>query len=450
MPPTDTTATGIQLQELQGTNLTQRDAHDRSRPQQPASDPVLEASRLADSDVPDGGYGWVVIACCAVVTWWFVGTSYSWGVIQAELVKRGVSSPPVLSFVGSMGPTMMASFAIINGRVIRIIGVRLAASIGIGCLGLAEILAGFTVDNVSGLFVTAGAMVGIGFGLCFMVVTVTPSQYFSKKRGIANGIVFAGGGFGGATISFGLDYLIQALGTAWGFRILGLMILATGLPAAWFIRERVPIRTGPLVEWRLFKSFTFTSIFAAGAIGTFPLFVPPFFLPLYARSLGLSSSTGAGLLAAFNLSSAVGRILCGFLCDSLGSLNTLFVALILCAMSMLALWPASTSLPALAIFVVINGLSNGGFFSTVPTVVSNVFGSARVSVAMAMTVTGWGGGYMMGAPIAGYILDAYGGEQAGLQSYRPAMLYAGSMAAVAAILVLAVRLHLNKRIIAKL
>jgi hypothetical protein len=40
-------------------------------------------------------------------------------------------------------------------------------------------------------------------------------------------------------------------------------------------------------------------------------------------------------------------------------------------------------------------MSNGGFFSTMPTVVSNVFGSARVSVAMSMVITGWIGGYLM-------------------------------------------------------
>lgn len=33
------------------------------------SEDILEASRLADSTVPDGGYGWIVIASCAVLTW---------------------------------------------------------------------------------------------------------------------------------------------------------------------------------------------------------------------------------------------------------------------------------------------------------------------------------------------------------------------------------------------
>jgi len=130
-------------------------------------------------------------------------------------------------------------------------------------------------------------------------------------------------------------------------------------------------------------------------VGTFPLLVPPFFLPLYSRSIGLSSSTGAGLVSGFNFSSAIGRIFSGLLCDKLGPLNTLFIAFSLSAISMLALWPVSTTLGPMILFVVVNGASNGSFFATMPTVVGNVFGSARLSVAMGMIVTSWGGGYLM-------------------------------------------------------
>jgi len=65
----------------------------------------------------------------------------------------------------------------------------------------------------------------------------------------------------------------------------------------------------------LFKDVKFVTLFLAGAVATFPLFVPPFFLPLYSNSLGLSASAGAGLVAGFNFSSAVGRLCCGFLSD---------------------------------------------------------------------------------------------------------------------------------------
>ncbi len=215
-------------------------------------------------------------------------------------------------------------------------------------------------------------------------------------------------------------------------------------------------------------------LFFAGAAGTFPLFVPPFFLPLYGNSLRLSSSTTAGLVAAFNFSSAVGRLCCGLLSDYAGPLNTLFASLFLSAVSMLVLWPVSNSLAPLIAFAIINGIANGGFFSTMPTVVGSVFGSARVSVAMGMVVTGWGGGYLMvccsrsffrcvknlmwrteayrsqGAPIAGYLLNAYGGENSTLEAYHPAMFYAGSLALGAAGLVAIVRLKINSSLFKKL
>ncbi|KAJ7659855.1 major facilitator superfamily domain-containing protein [Mycena rosella] len=382
-----------------------------------------------EAQVPDGGYGWVVVFACAVLTWWFVGTTYSWGIIQAALVKQGLSSASTLSFVGSSTVACISGLAIVNARVIRF-----------------WILSGFATLNIGALFFTTGAITGIGTRF---VVSVTPAQYFSKRRGLANGIVYAGGGLGGAVTSFAIDGLIQALGPPWTFRIVGLMTLATGLPAAWLIKERTPIRTTGFIEWSLFRDLRFVVLFFAGALGTFPLFVPPFFLPLYSASLGLSPSAGAGLVAGFNLASALGRLGCGFASDVIGPVTVLCLALLLNGISMLAIWPVSTSLGPLILFVSVNGLANGGFFSTMPTVVHAVFGSARVSVAMGMIVTGWVGGYLMGAPIAGYLLNAYGGAESTLSAYHPAMFYAGSMAMGAAGLVSLVRLKTSTSIFAK-
>ncbi|KAI1823635.1 major facilitator superfamily transporter [Xylaria intraflava] len=449
MATTTSLTTAIELQG-QGLTILQREPIEAPRPENEGVDPALEASRLADLEVPDGGYGWVIVGSCAIVSWWTVGTSYSWGVIQGALVEEGLSTSAVLSFVGALGPTLLAAVAIINARLMRIIGARYTAMLGIFLIGLAQILASFAVESVPGLFITEGGLLGLGFGLTFIVTSSMPAQYFSKKRGLANGVVFAGGGFGGAVLSLVLDPLIRMSGLAWAFRTLGLATLVTGLPAAWFLKERTAARRGGLVEWRLFRDPSFIFIFLAGAIGTFPLLVPPFFIPLFAHAIGLSSATGAGLLAGFNFSSAIGRIFSGILCDKIGPLNALFLALSLSAISMLAVWPVSTTLAPLAIFSVVNGLANGGFFSTMPTVVGNCFGSSRVAVAMGMIVTSWSGGYLLGAPIAGYLLDAHGGEDAGFQAYRPAMFYAGSLALGAASLVEVTRFCSNKSLFAKI
>ncbi|RYO92138.1 hypothetical protein DL762_001796 [Monosporascus cannonballus] len=443
------TTTAIELEQRRPT-ATHREPPNTSDRGSSDLDPVLQASQQADSEVPDGGYGWVVVMSCAVLSWWVIGTSYSWGVIQGALVEGGLSTPATLSFVGSLWPTLLGGIAILNSRIMRAIGVRNTSLLGISLVGVAEILSSFTVKSLPGLFITEGALLGFGYGLCFIIASSTPAQYFSRKRGLANGVVFAGGGLGGAILSLALDPLIRSAGPAWAFRVLGLATLATGLPTAWLVRERTTIRRGGFVEWGLFKALRFVLIVLAGAVGTFPLFVPPFFVPLYAHSLGLSSGTGAGLLAGFNFASAIGRIVCGILCDAIGPLNSLFLSVSVCAISMLVVWPVSQSLAPLAIFVIVNGLANGGFFSTMPTVVGNVFGSARGSVAMGMVVSSWAGGYLMGAPIAGYLLDAYGGTDAGIQAYRPAMFYAGSMALAAAGLVEGVRLRMSRNPLAKL
>jgi hypothetical protein len=55
-----------------------------------------------------------------------------------------------------------------------------------------------------------------------------------------------------------------------------------------------------------------------------------------------------------------------------------------------------------------------------------------------------------GAPIAGYLLAAYGGEHSTLDAYHPAIFYAGSMALGAAGLVISVRLAPNRRLIARI
>lgn len=146
---------------------------------------------------------------------------------------------------------------------------------------------------------------------------------------------------------------------------------------------------------KLFKNTNFTLLWLCAAVGNFPIFVPPFFLPLYNQALGFSSSTGAGLVAGFTLSSAIGRIICGFCCDRFGPVNVLLASLLLSAFSMLVIWPVSQSLAPLAIFCILNGVSNGGFFSCTPTVATSLFGSQRVSVVMGMIMTAWAGGYLL-------------------------------------------------------
>ncbi|KAJ5509674.1 hypothetical protein N7527_011817 [Penicillium freii] len=139
------TSTGISLQDLNTTNLEERPARtiQNDLSTTPSETDIMQQSLLADSQVPDGGEAWVVISGCAVVTWWFIGTSYCWGILQAALVKEGVSSSSTLAFVGSLATACISFLGILNARIIRKLGTRRSAMAGVFFLGLGEVLSGY-------------------------------------------------------------------------------------------------------------------------------------------------------------------------------------------------------------------------------------------------------------------------------------------------------------------
>lgn len=162
-----TTATAVELQPPAGNVARTTAASASSQASLRAEnndndDDVMQASLAADSEVPDGGYGWVVIFASAMLTFWFVGTTYCWGVFQAALVEQGVSSASTLAFVGSLTTACISVLSVINARVIRKLGTRSSGMLGISLFGLGEILASFTTRNVAGLFVTVGLVMGLG------------------------------------------------------------------------------------------------------------------------------------------------------------------------------------------------------------------------------------------------------------------------------------------------
>jgi hypothetical protein len=75
-----------------------------------------------------------------------------------------------------------------------------------------------------------------------------------------------------------------------------------------------------------------------------PLFVPPFFLPLYAESApGLSGTTASYIGASYNLASSAGRIGFGLFADALlGGFNSLVACLVLVSVSTLLICLSSS------------------------------------------------------------------------------------------------------------
>ncbi|KAF4953306.1 hypothetical protein FGADI_6072 [Fusarium gaditjirri] len=261
-----------------------------------------------------------------------------------------------------------------------------------------------------------------------------PTQCFSRSLGTANGIVKARGGVGATVLPLATQAMIDKVGLQWAFRILGASVLVTGIPCAFLLTE---LRRGLTISrsgWSLLKSMPFLTLTMSGAVGVFALFVPPFLLPVFSRSIDLSAPTVAGIVAGFGASIAIGR---------------LFGALINSA-PMLAIWPVSSSLPPLFVFAIINGCANGSFFVALPTAVAALApGSAAASISLMTSF--WTPGYLMGAPLAGILIDAAGASEASsIEPYRAAIFYAAGVGSAATFLIALSRLMLRKKFLKRL
>ncbi|KAF2117949.1 major facilitator superfamily domain-containing protein [Lophiotrema nucula] len=413
-----------------------------------------DAFHNAAPAIPDGGYGWIVVLACSVLTFIFNGWAGAWGVLQIALLQSTSLrvSTSTISFVGSLGIACIVAFGLFSTRLSRTIGARASALLGILLFGLGVLCSSFTADNIGGLFITAGVLTGIGGSLLYSVCNAVPVQWFSSKLGTANGVVKAGGGLGATAMSIVFQVLVDRVGIVWTLRIVGIGVFVAGLPAAALVRERVPSsRNVPFVDWALFKRLPFTFVFLTGAIGTFALFVPLYFLPLFVHSIGLSPTFGAGLVAGYNLCAAVGRLLAGFACDKLGALNVLLLTMALNTVSMLAIWPVSSNIAPLVVFSAVNGVANGAFFVVLPTAVVSLTGPGLADVAMGMVMTGWTGGYLMGSPLAGLLILSTGAAKGiAIEPFRPAIFYAGGVAAASCVCVSVARFTLDTKLKKKL
>lgn len=139
-----------------------------------------------------------------------------------------------------------------------------------------------------------------------------------------------------------------------------------------------------------FREPRFLLIIAGTALSCFPLFIPPYFIPIFTRSMGYSQQIAIIILAAWNLASTVGRVLGGYTADHLlGPLNSLIVCLLFIGLSSLVVWPLASSVGIFSIFLVFNGIGCGAFFSLVPPMLGATMGPENTLGILPIVWTTW-------------------------------------------------------------
>jgi MFS family permease len=340
---------------------------------QPSNLSVEDITTQAQDDTPpDRGYGWICVAACFTINCFTWGVVASYGVFLEYSLSHSIypgASSMDFAFIGGLNFSMAMLVAPIVTALARQYGIHVPMLVGITLQTAGFITASFA-RRTWHLYLTQGVLVGFRVGFTYIPSIAILSQWFRRRRSLANGISAAGSGIGGLIFSFMVRASINNLSLAWSLRITGLVSGFMNVLATVAIRSRhhkVQSKQHPF-DRALLRRYQVLLVLAWAFVSMLGYITLLFSMSDFARSIGLDDSQAASLTALLNLGTALGRPFIGVLSDHFGRIETAGFMTLLCSVSVFAIWLPATSYGVAIFFVIVNGAVLGVFW-----VVSCVF-----------------------------------------------------------------------------
>ncbi|KAG8686256.1 hypothetical protein FRC09_014254 [Ceratobasidium sp. 395] len=240
----------------------------------------------------------------------------------------------------------------------------------------------------AGLVICVAALLGAAFatevwhliltqGVLYSIGGINVFEWFDKKRGLANGILYSGTYLGGVVMPFVIEVLLNKFGLRVTFTSLAIaytVIVASVLP---FVKGRLPssaldIPNRP--DWSFLRDPKFVILVFGNFLQGLGNFIPPLWLPTFATDMGMSVTAGSLIVSLMNASGIPGSVILGHFADKYDLRIIMLVSILGSSLSVLLLWGLSSSLPPLLAFALIYGCLAAPFSSLWPkfcSVVSN-------------------------------------------------------------------------------
>ncbi|KAF5250884.1 hypothetical protein FANTH_3938 [Fusarium anthophilum] len=377
----------------------------------------------------DGGYGWIVTTSVAIVNGHSWGINAAYSVFLAHFVKENTFSgttPLMYAIAGSPSVGIMMLISPFATIMARELGTRPTMLIGAIVQSASLVFAGLSTE-IWQLFLSQGVLFGIGMGLLFLPSYGIISQWFTRRRALANGIAIAGAGLGGLTYSLATGAIIRNMGLEWAYRILALVSAVAKITCTLLIRTRYNAQATRLAfDTTLLYRPEYLLVLSYGAFSMLGYFVLIFTLANYANVIGLSWSQASMIPAFFMFGQAIGRPYIGWLSDRFGRINLTFIMSFITRILTFAIWIHAKSFGVLLTFALVGGLSAGVFWVNISPVLVEVMGLENLASALSCLWVAMAAPSTFSAPIA---LEIYTrtGSYLGAQFFTGFMYIAASL-----------------------
>lgn len=382
---------------------------------------------------------WVLLAATVGMALGF-GVISSVSVFMAPLEQEMGWSRAGLSMSYTLMTVGVAFGGVLWGRVVDSVDVRwvaasgaLVLSAGLFVLGLQSSL--LVVQAVS---LVVGAA---GFACLYAPLLATVGLWFDRRRGLAIGIVTAGGALGQGLVPFLARLLISEIGWRDAYLVMGAAYLVILVPAMLTVTRPRAAAGGPAMAqttaaWRLPVRTSITWLSVAAFFCCFCMAVPIVHMVTLLCDFGHAPSIGAGVLLTIMLSAAAGRVSFGMLADRIGALPTYAIASFVQAVTIYWL-AAGQSLALLVPIAVVFGFGYAGNMTSMILCVREATPAHMVGRSTAIVSLSAWLGMGAGGVAGGIVYDLSG-------SYLAAFAL-GAAAGAASLVVAGIIAHLRAR-----
>jgi MFS family permease len=292
---------------------------------------------------------------------------------------------------------------------------------------------------IQAIYLAAGIF---GFACLYTPLTATVGLWFERRRGLAIGIVTAGGTVGQGLAPLVMQPLIDTVGWRDAYLALGVGYLVLLGPAMLMVakprRSDRPARTAGGSATKAWSLPPAVSVGWLGLAATFccaSMAVPVVHLVAFLADSGQPVVVSGGLIMTVMLAGSFGRIGFGLIADRLGALRSYALAVL--AQTVTVYWFVELqSLTALYLLAAVFGFGYGGVMTALILCVREAAPARSAGLATAIVgLLAWGG-MGLGGYQGGYCYDLTGSYAASFAS--------AALAGVANLLVLgALALHLR-------
>ena len=375
-------------------------------------------------------YGWYVVFACVVITLYTGGVvNFGFTAIFDPLVEEFGWTSAEISLAASLRGLEVGLLSAVVGLLVNRWGPRRLIFGGTILIFLGYLV----LSQVSSLFMfyTAFILIALGMSACAGVVLLTAvTHWFSKKAGIATGIVASGFGLGGTLVPI-VTSLIDNFSWRPAMLMIGIGMLVICLPLSLLVRHRpetygylpdgdttlVPVEKTTVQEtslevqmtvWQALKDRAFWHVSLSSMCHSFVVGAIVTHIMPYLGSVGIDRSSSSLVALVLPLASIAGRLTSPILTNKFGNRAVYSSSFVLMTAGLLCFGYVNKDIMWLVVPFVI-AFSLGWGFSVISriTLLREHYGRESFGGVLGFNSTIMMIGNVCGAPIAGWVYDKY-------------------------------------------